>query len=112
MSLWREWFRCVQALQPACARHRTFGWMSLVLAGLSIRTDLAGVSSFVRALGLEASCYRRLLYVCHTPGLRLEMLSACWVRLVLKIFTPLRLGGRLSRKQKVCSQAWRKNPDK
>ncbi len=59
MPLWWEWFRCVQALRPACARHRTFVWMSLVLAGLSVRADLAGVSSFVRALGLEASCYRR-----------------------------------------------------
>jgi hypothetical protein len=95
MLLWREWFRCVQVLRPACARHRTFVWMSLVLAGLAIRTELAGVSSFVRALGLEASCYRRLLYVCHTPGLRLELLSVYWVRLVLKVFTPLRLGGRL-----------------
>jgi DDE superfamily endonuclease len=95
MLLWGEWFRCVQALRPACARHRTFVWMSLVLAGLSIRTDLAGVSSFVRALGLKASCYRRLLYVCHAPGVRLEVLSASWVRLVLKVFTPLRLGGRL-----------------
>ena len=95
MRLWQKWFQCVQALRLACARHRTFVWMSLVLAGLSIRADLAGVSSFVRALGLEASCYRRLLYVCHTPGLQLEVLSAYWVRLVLKVFTPLRFGGRV-----------------
>jgi DDE superfamily endonuclease len=95
MRLWQEWVRCLQALRPACARQRTFGWMSLVLAGLSIRADLAGVSSFVRALGLKGSCYRRLLYVCHTPGLQLAVLSASWVRLVLKVFTPLRLGGRV-----------------
>ena len=95
MRLWQEWFRCVQALRPVCARQRTFGWMSLVLAGLSIRTDLTGVSSFVRALGLKGSCYRRLLYVGHTPGLQLEVLSASWVGLVLKLFTPLRLGGRV-----------------
>jgi hypothetical protein len=95
MRLWQKWFQCVQALRPACARHCTFVWRSLVLAGLSIRADLAGVSSFVRALGLKGSCYRRLLYVCHTPGLQLEVLSASWVRLVLKLFTPLRLGGRV-----------------
>jgi hypothetical protein len=95
MRLWREGFRCVQALRPACARHRTFLWMSLVLAGLSIRADLAGVSSVVRVLGLRASYYRRLLYVCHTPGIRLELLGASWARLVMKIFTPLRLGGRV-----------------
>ncbi len=58
MTLWCEWFRCVQALRGACARRRTFGWMMLVLAGLSIRSDLAGVSSLVRALGLKEGCYR------------------------------------------------------
>src|ERR1043165_6749195 len=94
MLRWWEWFRCVQALRPACARHRTFLWMSLVLAGVSIRADLAGVSSVVRTLGLRASYYRRLLYVCHAPGVRLALLSACWARLVMKIFTPFRLGGR------------------
>src|ERR671937_315959 len=95
MRLWQKWFQCVQALRPACARHRTFGWMSLVLAGLSIRTDLGGVSIFLRAVGLAPSCYRRLRYVCHTPGLQLEVLSAYWVRLVLKVVTPRRLGGRV-----------------
>jgi len=63
MALWWEWFCCVQALRPACARRWTFLWMALVLAGLSIRSDRAGVSSMVRALGLKAVCYRRLLYV-------------------------------------------------
>ena len=62
MALWWAWFRCVQELCGACARRRTFLWMSLVLAG---------VSSFVRVLGLEAKVYRRLLHVFHTPGLNL-----------------------------------------
>jgi hypothetical protein len=88
MRLWQEWFRCVQALRPACARQRTFGWLSLVRAGLSICADRAGVSSVVRAWGLKASCYRRLWHVCHTPGWQLAVLSASWVRLVLKVFTP------------------------
>ena len=95
MLLWWEWICCVQALRPACARRRTFLWMSLVLAGLSVRADLAGVSSVVRALGLRANSYRRLLYVCHTPGVRLELLSASWPWLVMKLFTPFRLGGRV-----------------
>jgi hypothetical protein len=46
MVLWWEWIRCVQALRPACARGSTFGWRVVVLAGLSMRADLAGVSSF------------------------------------------------------------------
>jgi hypothetical protein len=69
--------------------------MLLVLVGLSTRTDLAGVSSIVRVLGLKERCYRRLLYVCHSPGLPVERLRACWTGLVLRLFTPMRIGGRL-----------------
>ena len=56
MVLWWEWIRCVQELRPACARRSTFWWMVVVLAGLSMRADLAGVSSFVRVLGLKERC--------------------------------------------------------
>ena len=52
MPLWLEWFRCVLDLRPACARTATFLWMSLALMGLAVRAELAGVTSFVRALGL------------------------------------------------------------
>ncbi len=41
MTLWSEWFHCVQALRGACARRRTFWWMMVVLAGLSIHSNLA-----------------------------------------------------------------------
>ena len=63
MALWYEWLARVRELRPACARNRTFCWMALVLAGLSVRSDLAGVTSVVRALWLQARAYRRLLYL-------------------------------------------------
>jgi hypothetical protein len=70
-------------------------WMSLVLAGLSIRADLAGVSSIVRVLGLDSKVYRRLLHLFHTPGLDLDKLTGAWTELVLRLFTPLRINDRL-----------------
>ena len=94
MGLWGQWCECVQQLRPACNRSRTFGWLVLLLAGLSIRSDLAGVSSVIRALGLQEAAYRRLLALCHSPALDLEGLTRCWRVLVWRLFTPLRLGGR------------------
>src|SRR3990172_5254255 len=94
MTLWLEWFRCVQALRPACARSRTFLWMCLALFGLCTRKDLGGVTSFVRAGGLVAKAHNRLLQVFHTPALALDTLTELWVRLALKLFTPLRAGTR------------------
>ncbi len=95
MSLWREWFRCVRILRPACTRARTFVWMSLALVGLSTRSDLAGVTSFVRAGWLQSKAYYRLLHLFHTPALVLEALTTRWILLALKLFTPLRVDDRL-----------------
>lgn len=95
MSLWLEWFRCLQALRPACARAATFLWMSLALMGLSIRTELAGVTSVVRALGLAPAAYHNLLHLFHSPGLDLDRLSAAWVTLACSLFVPLRVGERV-----------------
>jgi hypothetical protein len=69
--------------------------MSLALAGFSIRTDLAGVTSFVRALGLMAGTYRRFLHMFHSPALSVEKLSDLRHQPVLRIFTPHRIADRL-----------------
>ena len=42
--LWNQWWNLVCELRPACARTRTFLWMSLCLAGISTRKDLQGVT--------------------------------------------------------------------
>ncbi len=88
MDLWIEWFRCVRALRSACARATTFMWMCLALHGLCTRTELAGVSSLVRAGGLLDQAYLRLLYLFHTPALAIDTLTVLWVRLALTLFKP------------------------
>lgn len=95
MQLWAQWWWCVQVLRPACARWRTFAAMVLVLVGLSVRSDLAGVSSFVRAVGLHPKVYRRLLHVFHSDGLDLNALTKLWCALALKLFAPVRVNGRI-----------------
>jgi len=80
MMLWIEWMKAVAHLRPACTRRRTYAWMVLVLMGLSIRLDLAGVTSFVRTLGLAPSAYRRLLHLVHSSALRLDRLTDLWTR--------------------------------
>src|SRR5213594_870324 len=88
MRLWIEWFRCVRSLRPSCSRSRTFGWLVLVLAALCTRLDLAGVTSFIRVLGLSPSAYRRLLHLFHSSALSLDRLTALWVQLALRVFSP------------------------
>lgn len=78
------WWNLVCELRPACARTRTFLWMALCLAGFSTRKDLLGVTSIVRALGLEPVCYDRLLDFFHSPALDLDKLTRAWCALLFR----------------------------
>ena len=93
--LWNHWWNLVCELRSACARTRTFLWMSLCLAGMTIRKDLLGVTSIVRALGLEPACYDRLLDFFHSPALDLDKLTRAWCALVFRLDPAiLRVNGR------------------
>src|SRR5271170_7070948 len=92
MKLWGIWFQCVGALREGCRRRRTYAWMLVALMSLCIRSDLAGITSFVRALELRPEAYPVLLHLFHSSALDLEVLTTCWVRLALKIFTPFKVG--------------------
>lgn len=95
MVLWREWFRCAHLLREACTRRATFCWLVLVLTAMAVRPDLLGVSSFVRGSWLKPVYYQLLLNFFHSPALVLPLLVQAWVKLVLRLFTPVAEGGYL-----------------
>jgi hypothetical protein len=68
--------------------------MTLVLAGLTIRSDLAGVTSLIRASWLVERCYDSLLHLFHSKALKLGVLTRVWVAFVLRSFQPIRVKGR------------------
>jgi len=97
MQLWLVWYQTVAALRPACARRRTYLWLLVVLAAMSVRSDLAGVTSLVRSHWLRPRCYHRLLYFFHSPALDLPKLIRLWTALVVRVFARrlVRVGDRL-----------------
>jgi len=97
MDLWILWYQTVAALRPACARTRTFLWLVIVLAAMTVRTDLAGVTSLVRSHWLRPHCYARLLYFFHSPALHLPTLIRTWTALVARLFARrlVRVGDRV-----------------
>lgn len=96
LVLWSAWHQLVAALRPACRRHTTFLWLVAVLAGFCIRPDLAGITSWVRALGLRRLCYYQLLHFFHSPALDVAALTRLWGQLVQTRFRrwEVRVGGR------------------
>jgi len=96
LSLWAIWWNAIQLLRPGFSRLRTFMWFVIAVAGLTVRVDLLGVTSIVRALNLRPRLYPKLLDHFHSSGIKLDRLSALWAQAALKLFPHLvRFNGRL-----------------
>lgn len=72
MAPWIPWWKLVRQLRPAFARETTFLWFALCLVGLTIRPDLRGVTSIIRALGLRGVFYDRILDFFHSQAVLVE----------------------------------------
>lgn len=83
MAIWSQWWSWVEPLREACSRSHSFLWLATALAGTCTRSDLLGVSSIMRALGLVERCYDRLLDFFHSGAVDPDRLSRVWTRLVL-----------------------------
>lgn len=86
MQIWIEWWNIVKELRPACGRTRSFLWLAVTLAGMCTRSDLAGVTSFVRALGLIPDCHDRLLDFFHSKSINPDRLAQVWTNRVMRFF--------------------------
>ena len=96
MQLWIYWWNTIWLLRPGCTRLRTFLWFATCVAGLTVRTDLLGVTSIVCALELHERLYGNRLDNFHSTGVSLDEMSALWAQVVLRLFPdPLRVNGRL-----------------
>jgi hypothetical protein len=96
VPLWLLWWSALQLVRPAFSRLRTFMWFATAVAGFTVRTELLGVTSVVRALKLKRKCYESLIRNLHSSAVRLDELSALWTQAVLRLFpSPLRVNDRL-----------------
>ena len=96
LSLWIFWWDAIRPLRPAFSRLRSFLWFATIVAGLTVRTEMAGVTSIIRALNMQPRLYNELLRKFHSRSLKLDQLSALWTQAVLRMFpAPLRVNGRL-----------------
>jgi len=95
MLLWREVWEIIQELRDGFGRRLTFLWFAVAVAGFCTRGDLAGVSSFIRCLGLGRRCYDSLLGFFGSKSIRLDRLTELWTALVMRIFPLIRVHGRI-----------------
>ena len=83
MYLWSRWWEIVSQLRPGFSRTRTFLWFALCLAGISVRKDLNGVTSFMRSLGLKDCFYDRILDFFHSTAVNIPQIAHLWLHIIL-----------------------------
>ncbi len=83
MKLWLFWWSCIEQLRPAFKRGRTFLWFAACVAAACVRIDLAGVTSFVRTLGLRTESYASLLAMFHSKATDTDRLARTWAHVIL-----------------------------
>lgn len=93
-ELWSTWWKVVITLRPAFSRTQTFHWFVLVLIAFSVRGELLGVTSFIRALGLGASNYENILHFFHSHAVKADQLAQLWLTAVLRFFPVYRIDGK------------------
>lgn len=95
IRLWMIWLQCVKSLSKAFSYRTSFYWAVAIIAGFCVRRDYAGVTSFVRALGIRPSSYQRLLSAFSSKAICLDSLSALWLRFAIKHCQPVAVNGRM-----------------
>ena len=85
----------VRRFRPALSRQAAFEWFVLVLFAMLLRLDLAGVTSFVRVLGLSPLEYRNLLHFFHSTATSARELSRIWLDIAREQAPLVKLRGRL-----------------
>lgn len=95
MKLWISWWRLIKELRPCFSRQQTFFWFVLVAMCITIRVDLAGATSLIRALGLDAFYYDRILDFFHSAGIDVQMLKRIWTKIMIKTGLAVTVGGRI-----------------
>ena len=65
------------------SRSAPFAWFVIMVFGFMVRLDHQGVTSMVRWLGLDVSCYRTLLAFFRADSWRLSALQRKWQEIVI-----------------------------
>lgn len=95
MQLWICWWDIVKKLRPCFSRERTFFWFVLVAICFTVRTDLAGVSSFIRAMGLHEFYYDRILDFFHSTAINIDLLRVSWANILVTSGEAFKINGRV-----------------
>lgn len=84
----------LSAFRRCFKKSRTYRWFVVVICGLMVRTDHLGVTSIIRALGLNEKKYECIINFFRSTAYSLSELRKVWYSVVLKSGTLYQLNNR------------------
>ncbi len=95
MKIWICWWSFIKEFRSCFSRQQTFFWFVLVAICVTVRVDLAGATSLIRAMGLDEFYYDRILDFFHSTAINLQSLKIVWTKLVIKTGLAFTVEGRV-----------------
>lgn len=84
----------LQEFRSCFSRQATYGWFVVIIFGLIVRLDHAGVTSIVRWLFLAPTCYDTLLNFIRSSAWNLPNLLSQWAKISLNRYPLMECNGR------------------
>ncbi len=73
----------LQEFSSAFHRTLTYQWFVITVIAWILRTDVSGVTSFIRALNLSPNEYYNILHFFHSTAFSVLDLCRCWLRILI-----------------------------
>lgn len=83
MELYERIEQIIVTLRPVFSREASFEWFVLLLWGVLLSTQPAGVTSYVNGIGLSEGYYHQALHWFHSSAFSIDKLCyrwGCWLR--------------------------------
>ena len=95
MQLWILWWSVVKNFRSCFSRGQAFLWFVVCTMAFSVRPELAGVTSFIRVLGMKTFYYDRLLDFFHSRAVKSALLAKTWLSVLLDTGLAHKINGRM-----------------
>ena len=84
----------LSAFRECFSNSRTYCWFIILVIGFILRDDVRGVTSVIRALMLDASCYEPMLHFFYSNAWGLDSIRETWFGIVADSGLVYKVDGR------------------
>jgi hypothetical protein len=83
LIMWEYIDTVLMSFEKCFTRKAAFRWFVVIIIGLILRSDFAGITSIIRTLGLTPNCYEALVHFFASDAWKLSTIRQHWINVVM-----------------------------